>query len=245
MPTAANVLLTGKPFGPEPARPRGASKASSRSGPPMTCPAAIAPSPSEAAPTPPTSARRVSVGAAGATRRAGRDPSRPRSGSVRARSARSGRMITLLRERAPRDRDLEPHVQRQRGDEHDRAVVVRRHEREPERVPELDVDHAGREREQAAADEQREAEPLERVRDRARGRVLEQLRDDRPELREQDRDRREAATTWRPCVSRVEPARARRPGERVDDRSRCPARGRRTARCCRAGAGRRGATASR
>ena len=55
----------------------------------------------------------------------------------------------------------------QRRHEDERAVVVRRHEHELERVVDLDVEHARGEHEQARSHEQAEADPIESVRDRA------------------------------------------------------------------------------
>ena len=66
-------------------------------------------------------------------------------------------------------RQLDHHVQHQRGDEDDRAVVVRHHEVEPERVPVLRVHHARGELEDRAGDQQRDREPLERLRRVATG----------------------------------------------------------------------------
>ena len=89
-------------------------------------------------------------------------------------------------------------------------------EGEAEREPVLDVDHAGHEQEQRRADQQQDAEPLEPVGHRANRRALEERRDDRPELRQQDRDRGEAGDQVQRLGERVEPGRLGRPGEEVE-----------------------------
>jgi len=114
------------------------------------------------------------------------------------------------------DRQLDREVEEEGRGEHPRAVVVGGEEGELPRVVELDVEDARYELEQRGADQQREAQTLEAVGERADRRPLEELGDDRPELGEEDRRRCDADRHVQALAGGVEPRGARRPPEEVE-----------------------------
>jgi hypothetical protein len=104
----------------------------------------------------------------------------------------------------------------QRGQEHERGVVVRRHERERPGVVDLDIQNAGEEDEQRAPDQQGERESLEAVGHRLHRGPLEQLGDDRPQLGQEDGDRRQPGDDVEALGDRVQVGRRRGPREEVE-----------------------------
>ena len=79
-------------------------------------------------------------------------------------------------------------VQQDRADDDVAEVAVRGGERPRPGVPVQGVEEAGRQLHQRRGDEHEDREPLERVRGRPDGRPAEQVRVDRPELDQQQRD---------------------------------------------------------
>ena len=144
--------------------------------------------------------------------------------------------------RAQRDGDLHDEVRGERGDEHDRAVVVRPHEVEAERRTSTGCSRrrwrAGSPCWPRAARPSSRSKPCDGAPHR---RPREQPRDHRPELREHDRDHREPDVDVQALAQRVEPRRPARPAE--ERRERQVAGGR--ARSRRGPAGRRRARGSR
>ena len=80
-------------------------------------------------------------------------------------------------------------------DKRPRAVEVRLVEGEFPRVVVLDVGDAGSELEHRATDQEDQAQALETVGHRAQTRPLGEIRDDRPELGQKDRDQGETRGT--------------------------------------------------
>jgi hypothetical protein len=95
---------------------------------------------------------------------------------------------------------------------------VHRDEREPPRVRRCDVERAGHELERRSTDQDQHETLLDGVTDRAEDRALEQLRVDRPELGQEQRDARQPAEHVDALAHAIEVHRARRPqqpGRRV------------------------------
>ncbi len=217
---AAAVLLTGK------LSRRGARNASERSGPPIVWPTLATSSSADAPPT------KREQAAAADRRRVGGD--RGEAAGLGRLGARGAQVVAqrahpaALAVRADDDRRLHQHVQRERGREDDRAVVVRDDEVEAERVPVLRVHDPGHELEHGARDEQRDREPLDRLRGRGDRRPREQARHHRPQLRQQERHRDQADVHVQALRDRIQPASGR-------PASRSSAAGRRARSRCRAG----------
>ena len=191
-------------------RPRGSSSASGRSGPPSHCPAPSSPSRTEAPPTPASSARRDIVIGPGEGARSG-IPCAPAP-----RGGRRGKGLLAGPQGRPHRPELERDVGDEGADEHPGSVVVGLDEVEPEHVPVLDVQDAGDELEQDAADEQRQRRALQRVGGRAERRPLEQARQHRPQLGQHDRGQGQADGDVQALGEAVEPRRPSRPAEQID-----------------------------
>ena len=102
------------------------------------------------------------------------------------------------------------------GHEDPRAVKVQRVEGAGKLVPLLDVEDPGDELEDRAADEQQQRQPFQCVRRAAQRRPLEQLRQYRPQLGQQDRDEHQPQGDVQALVDSVQPHRVGGPGEQVE-----------------------------
>ena len=111
---------------------------------------------------------------------------------------------------------LEAHVHHEAGHEYPGTVVVQRVEGAGELVPLLDIEHPGDELEHRPADEQQQRQPFQRVRRTAQRRPLEQLRQHRPQLGQQDRDEHQPQRDVHALIEPVQPHRMRGPGEQVE-----------------------------
>ena len=107
-------------------------------------------------------------------------------------------------------------MNREAGHEDPGPVVVQRVEGAGERVPLLDVEDPGDELEHHPADEQQQRQPFQRVRGTAQRRPLEQLRQHRPQLGQQDGDEYQPKGHVHALVHPVQPHRMRGPREQVE-----------------------------
>ena len=101
----------------------------------------------------------------------------------------------------------------ERAEEHPRADVVGGVEAEAEHVVVLDVQQPGDDLEEDPADEQQQRQAFERLRGRADRWPGEQLRRDRPQLRQHDRDQDQPEPDVQALGEPVQPRRRRGPVE--------------------------------